>query len=433
MQKDPEKTVDNFNEYRGAVLPILRAAGVIELRADSRLPELQAIVTTGIQLVNDKITEILGGGNQLTRGDLIFPSVRFVAAEPDRPGIAGYFLPIGNAITLVTDKIADNPRDRTKVFIHEYVHFLSHNGRDHGERVSAQQPLACRNNVGFSRGASLDIREGKEGKLTTDYFRSFNEAVTEQLAIDILPGVHETYSDYRGLLDQVIDDAVTRGFGAKNESGVFMAWSRDQFKHYMYRCFLQGNLEGLTNLLKGVYKGYDISEQQFGLMTNKADLPSVIKAQWKPGGPPPPPAQVVLVLQQRLDAKTPADYPTDINPEPGNGDGKGKGGESVYSGAYEDFIRENEIVPTVRTTIGGREYDIDTSGLVIYRGREAQMILDSIRTEFDSLLKRLSHGKITEAEVSEQVDQLLFVRYRMSMLSDGFEAFYVYKHTRLGS
>lgn len=432
MQEEPRKTDGNYNEYHGARRSMPLPKGVVKVEYSSKKSALeqQEILKSAIRMVNIKIDEILGSGNELTGGDLVYPKVRFVETDPDHPDYAGYFQSHLNHITIVNDKIADDSLSQTKVLIHEYIHYLCHNGRDDSEQLSEHSPIAERNNVGFRRDFGLDIRDGKEGETTSDYFMSFNEAITEQLAIDILPGVHETYSDYRGLLQQVIDDVVTRGLGSKDADGVFHAWSAEQVKHYMYRCFFRGDLSGFTRLLQMTYEKYDTSEQQFGLMTHKDDLPSVVEKDWAekfPGSPPPPPSTVALVVQSRLNAKTPADYMTDIV---GHGHGDGDGG-AHYSVEYDDAIQD--IKPQAKQTIEGIEYDIDTVGYIIYTGSRSLEILTQAKALLDKLLAESGEKNIDVANVEHQVDELLFGQYRMSMLSEGFREFYVYKHMKIDS
>lgn len=428
MQNEPEKTAGNYNELRSEQPIVALPKGVIELQSEpSQAEAWQQVIQTGLRLVNAKVDEVLGEGNQLTKGQFVFPHVRLVQTEIEHPNWAGYFMSYQNEITLITGSIAENSQAQTKVFIHEYLHFLCHNGRDDHEWSAGNVPIAEGNNVGFRRHFGLDIREGREGDLTTDYFLSFNEAVTEQLAIDILPGVHETYGDYRGLLNQVIDDAVTRRLGSKNQDGSFTAWSGEQVKNYIYSCFFRGDLAGFTQLLKTTYADYDVSEQQFGLMTSREDLPSVIKNKLhdgNPGGPPPSPSQVALVVRQRLNAKTPADYVTDIiSPYPGGDQG----------GEYDTFIRTQNITVSRKEVIEGVVYDIDTQGLIIHRGSDAADRLGYIREVLDELLTQLHNGEITAADVNAHIDELLFTTYQISMLSDGFRDFYVYKHAKLDS
>lgn len=284
------------------------------------------------------------------------------------------------------------------------------------------------NNVGFSRYFGLDIRKGKEGEETSDYFLAFNEAVTEQLAIDILPDVHESYADYRGLLNQVIDDAAAEKIGAVDKGGVFQSWSREQIKNYIYECFFTGDLGGFTGLLQTVYEKYSISEQQFGLMTHRDDIPSVIENGWTgthPDSPPPSPAQIRSMVQRRLDRKTPDDYITDIINSEQN--------EKDYGAEYDNHLRRNNIVPSRKEIIGDKEYDVDSQGYIIYRGEDASSKLNYIRAELDTLLLKFDHEEASVTSITERMNELLFTVYGMSMLSDGFRDFYIYKHTKISS
>lgn len=433
MQNEPEKTLGNYNEFLGVRAPSYPLHwGTLEAQIEKQeTSEQREIIETGLRLVDSKIDEILGPDNKLTGGELALPDIEFIDTYDQRPDWAGYFNPYRNRMGVITGKVRDR-LSQTKVFIHEYLHFLSHNGRDDNERVSDGTPIAQGNNVGFRRHFGIDIRKGKEGEDTSDYFLSFNEAVTEQLAIDIFPGAYETYDDYRGLLNQVMDDVTAQGLGSENESGAFQPWSKEQVKNYIYRCFFRGDLEGFTQLLQTTYKKFDLSEQQFGLMTHRDDLPSVIEDRLihdRPDSPPPSPSQVAAMVQERLDRKTPDDYVTDvIGPEPGNGDHDGR---VDYGARYDTHVSENGIVRSHRETINGKEYDIDSLGYIIFRGEEAASVFENIRAELDDLLAQADSGDIDAKLIAERMDQLLFDTYFTSMLSDGFRDFYIYKHVRI--
>lgn len=430
MQPQPEKTVGNYNELTTNRPPIALPRGVIDLVADTRpSAEQHDVVSTGIELVNAKIVEILGEDNLLTKEGGVATTVRFVDTDPDHPDAAGYFMRDKNTLTVIGDKTDHHPEAPLKVFIHEYFHYLSHNGRDDSERLTDASPLTRNNNIGFSR-AGLDMREGKEGTITGDYFKAFNEAVTEQLSIEIFPGVHETYSEYRDLLGQVIDDAVTNKLGSYDTDKQFQPWSHDQIKNYIYQCFFKGDLSGFTNLLQNIYREYDISEQAFGLMTNREDLPSLVKRKLHyadPGGPPPSPSQVAALVRVRLNNKKPSDYETDvIDRDPSDGDDP----TMKYGQEYDDFIAEANIVETsaISRVNSFDTYRLDTNGLVVYRGETAKLLLAQVTKQLDQLVT----SNTDAATINSAIDDLLFKTYRMSMLSDDFRDFYIYKHTTLG-
>jgi hypothetical protein len=433
MQNEPEKTVGNYNELRSEHTPIALPTGVIKLyTGEEQFDDWQVIIATSLELVSNKVREVLGENNQLTNGPVALPSVTLLQTDPEHPNWAGYFSWHTNETTLVLDKIEPEFISRLKVSVHEFFHFMSHNGRDDTEQAGDDVPISEHNNIGFSRNFGRDIREGREGKLTSDYFVSYNEAITELLARDVVPGVHETYGDYIGLTDQVIDDAVALKLGTQNEFGTHIPWSRDQIKNHIYALYFRGDLAGFTNLLQTIYAKFDITEQQFGLMTNKDDLPSIIEKKLihdNPGGPPPAPSKVAQLVQQRLNAKKPSDYPTDtIDRDPRNGGGAT---ESKYGSEYDEFVESNNITISKKENVGGTQYDMDNTGLIIYHGEEAKMRLSYITDVFDSLLVMLERGEVDTAYINEQIDNLLFVRYQMSMLSDGFKDFYIYKHTKL--
>lgn len=437
MQESPKKLTgpySPYNEYRGDVPPRApNMQGEIVLQTEERgREEWQEAIYEGLALVNKKIDEILGENNSLTDGRFTFPTVTVVSTDPEHPNWAGYFSPVTNEITLINDKIPANKSDRIKVFVHEYLHFLSHNGFDHGERITNEIPLSQNNNIGFQRYYGLDIREGSEGMLTSDYFVSFNEAVTEQLAIDIVPEGYETYEGYRGLLNQVIKDGVVAGVGSENKDCVFEPWSEQQIKNVIYVSYFKGDLAGLTSLLNGIYTKYSISEQQFGLMTRKEDLPTFVEryiVRYIPSGKPPDPDTVKQFVQFRLNKKTAADYPTDIiEPEPVlDADPSAE----LYGAECDKFIRENNIVFSYVLIIDGVEYEVDSKGLYIYKGDRAYKIIAYIRAQFDVLMGKFRMGVISRDEVAEATDALLFDKYKMSMLSEGFRDFYTYKHTKM--
>ena len=433
MQEEPKKTYRHYNEVHSIARPIELPSGVIE-QSPTQLQ--QEIISSGIEMVDRKITEILGSQTMLVDSRVDTPRVSFIPTEPGDSSRAGYFTPFSGEIVLILDKISDKPDAIKKVFIHEYFHFISHNGRDDSEIIDANNPLSTRNNIGFRRNHGIDIREGKEGKDTHHYFTSFNEAVTEQLAIDILPGEHETYADYRGLLGQVIEDAVTVGVGSRDQNGSFISWSPEQVKQYIYVCYFRGDLKGLTSLLQTIYAKFDISEQQFGLMTHRDDLPSVVEQKIisdNPSGPPPSPGQVKAAVQLRIDSKTDKDYPTDIISPDDDGGTPTEHPMSKYGEQYDKFIEEHKIHPaTEGELMDGKKYEFDSLNYIIYRGYLATAILEEVKSELGVLLGRLERGEIKQEDLTEQVDQLLFDKYHMSMLSDGFRDFYIYKHSKLG-
>jgi hypothetical protein len=164
VQKDPEKTVDNYNEFLGVRPFGVPLGDAIELETTN---EQHEIIETGVRLVNSKVEEILGPDNRLTSGNLNLPTTKFIETEPEHLHRAGYFSSYRNEIGIITGKIKDK-LSRTKVYIHEYIHFLSHNGRDDDERVDKDSPIATNNNVGFRRDFGLDIRKGKEGENTSE-------------------------------------------------------------------------------------------------------------------------------------------------------------------------------------------------------------------------------------------------------------------------
>lgn len=428
MQHDPEKLLGNYNEFHGVRPGTDFQPGVLQVvrGREQHAAEPELIVQKGVELVNAKVDEILGSDNALTRKGLPFPTVHFMAASAEYPNWAGYFSSAENKIAVITGKIKNDPISQMKVFVHEYVHFLSHNSHDVSERVSERSPITQNNNVGFRRFFGLDIRAGKEGQLTSDYFVAFNEATTELLASDILPGVHETYDDYLGLFDQVITDAMTLGLGSEDETGAFQTWSKDEFKNYIYRCFFKGDLAGFTTLLKSIYKKYNISEQQFGLMTHRDDLPTVIEqTSSEPNTPPPSPFRVAMLVQKRLDSKTPADYVTDvICPEP-NTDGNPD--ETKYGAEYDSHVKKHGITYSHEQVVGNNEYEFDNFGYIIYRGEDALQLFAALKMELNDMLAQ----NLSVEAITERMDSLLFKQSYVSMLSEGFREFYIYKHSKI--
>jgi len=161
-------------------------------------------------------------------------------------------------------------------------------------------------------------------------------------------------------------------------------------------------------------------------MTHRDDLPSVIEATTsEPGSPPPSPTQVAALVQQRLNSKQPEEYYTDtISPEPRD---TSNDRQVKYGTEYDKFVQENEIAHSHSMDADGQTYDIDSQGYIIYRAEDAEPLFDSIREELDYLLDQ----KTDVAVIIERIDELLFKEYFMSMLSEGFREFYVYKHSRL--
>lgn len=425
MQNDPEKVLRNFNEYHGnwdANEFVGNTGNTIEQRE---------IISFGSELVQKKIQEVLGEHNKLTSGHRANPQTRFIENAPEHPNAAGYFHAERNEIAIITGKIRDDERHLAKVYIHELFHFYSHNSRDKSERINLANPIAINNNVGLRRYWGLDIRAGREGQTTNDYFLAFNEAVTEQLAAETLPNTHETYHDYRELLGRVIDDAVEAQLGTKDKAGNMQPWSKKQFTNYSYRCFLTGDLDGFTNFLQNVYRKYKISEQQFGLMTHKDDLPSVIEAKWianNPDGTPPNPTLIKSMVQGRLDNKTADDYVSDVVlSAPENDDTN----ENTYGKEYDTFIKDHKIVASQFVILNDKNYELDSHNGIIYHGQEASEIFDYIKTELDCLLVELEDEKNNKELVAAHVENLLFNVHYVSMLSDGFRDFYIYKHSKL--
>ena len=195
---------------------------------------------------------------------------------------------------------------------------------------------------------------------------------------------------------------------------------------YIYRCFFRGDLDGFTGLLQITYSEYGITEQQFGLMTHKNDLPSLVAkelAKSGPKGPPPTPAQVAVAIQRRLDAKTPDDYFTDVITDDPDSD--------PFGAEYDAYVKDNGIASSTTLEVDGTEYEIDNCGLIIYREEDSSSLLKDIRADFDRLLDDLRLEKIDKQSVINLIDTQLFETYQISMLSDGFREFYIYKHEKL--
>jgi hypothetical protein len=161
-------------------------------------------------------------------------------------------------------------------------------------------------------------------------------------------------------------------------------------------------------------------------MTNKNDLPSLVAkelAKSGPKGPPPTPAQVAIAVQRRLDAKTPDDYVTDVITDDPDSD--------PFGTEYDAYIKNYGVVASETIEVNGTEYEVDNCGLIIYRGEDASPLLEEIRADFDKLLADLRLGKIDKQSVINLIDTQLFETYQISMLSDGFREFYIYKHEKL--
>lgn len=480
MQEEPKKTVGSYNEFVGKPEVVDKANSAEAFDYSKYTPEQQAMIKDGLSLVHQKITKLLGYyGDELIRTKLHMPNIRFIPDDPSIPDCTGLFRPNENEILILTDRIGNDHAETMEVFVHEYVHFLAHNGHDDNELKDGNiTEISKRNNIGFNRHG-IDIRKGREGQATNDYFLSFNEAVTEQLTIDLFPDRPDTevYIEYRGLLNQVIEDAVAQGYAPENAVGYRVKpWTHDQVKDFIYRCFFKGDLNGFTNFLSSVYKAYSISEQQFGLMTSKYDLPSVISmgispdapagpdtppkspglanhfadapvtpddSPHTPGSPPHkprgplPPSYIAAKVQERLDNKTPDDYITDViinKPGPSGVDSDSavdKKDETDYGSEYDGIISSYGVSPTDEK-LEGIDFQTDNGGFIIYRGDTAKMLFDSIKDELHAQIARYIAGdKISIQEIYDNMDKMLFEENRISMISEGFRDFYIYKHEKL--
>jgi len=219
-----------------------------------------------------------------------------------------------------------------------------------------------------------------------------------------------------------------RGLGSKDRDGLFTQWTKNEFKNYIYQCYFRGDLNAFTNLLHTIYEEFDISEQMFGLMTNINDLPSSVHYKMiKENGTRPSYKEVKDQIVRQLNIKTAEDYITDVDP-PKDGPKNGGGdSQAVHKAAYVRYIDENDITYATTENINGTEFEIDTLGYIIYTGNAAASLLDSIKAELDTLV----NDGLNADEIITHIDELLFEQYCISMLSDGFEEFYVYKHALL--
>ena len=435
MQHDPEKVYSNYNElevipsndpFADGPIPIY--IGYEQNNAAIDEENAVSVVRCGVNLVHNKVNEILGE-NKLTSKSVTHPEVHFSYLVDDMPNCSGYYCSETNKIVIITS-VVRTIEEQTLTFIHEYLHFLSHNGRDDNEQVSDQIPLSERNNIGFSRNYGIEIRKGRENDITFDYFLPFNEAVTEQLAIDILPGYSESYHDYRGLLNKVIDDAVERGLDSNIEEYPYARWTKEQCKNYINTCYFKGDLHGFSDFLKNIYKGFDITEQQFGLMTSKDDLPSTVYFKLtKPDGTPPSSSQVKAQIEKQLDLKTPEEYITDVITPNRGPNGGGNGSREVHMVSYANYIDEHNIEYASREIIDGITYDIDSLGYIIFTGELASQILNQIKID----LVTLHNQGMPKDDLIKHIDTLLFETYFISMLSEGFDEFYCDKHAFLDS
>ena len=107
MQEEPKKTYKNYNELRTDGQIIDLPPGVIDI------PHTQAqqeIITSGIEMVDRKISELLGSHNKLLDETVHTPRVSFVPTDQNDPPRSGYFSPASSEIFLVLDKISDDPK-----------------------------------------------------------------------------------------------------------------------------------------------------------------------------------------------------------------------------------------------------------------------------------------------------------------------------------
>jgi hypothetical protein len=245
----------------------------------------------------------------------------------DVSGVIGTFSPDLNHITLPeTGHPSDSPEDLAKfakVLTHEFFHFFSHQAAGLRDNTRVHMKRVGVNTIG------QDIRSGKEGKLTWDYFVAFDEAITEELAIQTFDSIRgyvdfrmpggrpaapgETYRGYRELLDAVLQDAIQYGT---------VEGSLADAQKLVFKGYLAGDAIALAKLAHRTYPGMHLKE--LGLMTSVDDLPTnrdYVRPD-DPRAPKPPPAKSLkgMVLSQdyldrlrdRIRGKTDAEYHSDV-------------------------------------------------------------------------------------------------------------------------
>ena len=406
--------------------------GIESLEFSERQSDL--INRVSMNAIQARVSEIMGG-------DLDIPTDFFVDLMPEEffssNNIAGAYYSEVNHIGLVDMyPDPDSPEalaNITKVFMHEYFHFLSNQyGLSRGDTPNSVR-------VGF-RFLGKDIREQNKGKLTRDYFLSFNEGVTEMLALETFGLIsqdshfiksdgqavrpHEAYKGYRELVDRFMDDAIEY-----EATGL----SKADLWRMITKGYINGDLKHLTALVRSTYPG--ISIREFGLITDASELPTREDFVWTPsnggGGKNPRLSSSYLQkLRIKLQAKPKSDYDTDINsgPLPPDPPSTPEGFGDVIRTTRQKMLQEAKIQTKdnkVFTNEQGQEIHEDNNGNKIYSDQDWLVptleYMQYISSEFKS-------GNITEQEALFFMDDWLFRQNKISILSDGFEGFYVAKH-----
>lgn len=403
--------------------------------------------------IADTVSDILGASERLSMPGAAYVSLltgEDFAAYSGRPvgAVAGTYYSARNQILInQANHSTDSAEDLAyfiKVFVHEDFHFLSDqfSSLERGSRHLQIQRVGVHT-------LGEDIREKKRGELTWDYFLSFNEAITEMLAIEAYEKIAQNvvfidrdgntaipfkaYPEYRNLANTVMEDAIR--YGATD-------LSKRNLWRYIARANLTGDMRSLMELVRATYPG--LSMREFGLITKASELPQESDFVWQPAGPdggggPTLSEEYLTRLRDTLNGKPASDYVSDVAPPP---TGPPPPPSPLSSPAAVSFLREisqhrQDMVRVIdlSPTLDGRF--TDRSGALVQQDENGNNVHydqtwlpDTLELLID-VSKQFRSGAISVEEAGAIMDQWLFSERRISELSYGFEEFYAVKHVLL--
>jgi hypothetical protein len=414
--------------------------------------EAQQFVVSKIAMpaIADTVAQILEISNPLPKASSPYIDLldqRGISAYYGDPGagtaIGGVYYPSRNQILINTERRStDSPEDLAnfaKVFLHEYFHFLS----SQYSRINSKTLTIQRVGV---MALGEDIREKSQGELTWDYFLSFNEALTEMLAIKAREKIindpifkrpdgtqapsYTTYHGYRHLTNKVLEDSIR--YGATD-------MSKDEVFNFVARGYLMGELKPLIELVRATYPG--LSMREFGLMTKASELPK--ESDFVPvppddgGGGGWTLSDVYLNnLRDHLNGKPRSAYVTDAPSGPKRPPQPPTRPPTPLTVRLRRDIQEHRHnkVRYAQFTPGedgmfydrnGEPLERDENGNIIHY--DQSWLVDTL-TLVIGVAKRLQNGEVSLAQASQAMDAWLFEIQHISELSSGFEKFYVTKH-----
>lgn len=414
--------------------------------ASIALSERQLFVMNSLAIpaIKDTLKEVLG-----TEEHVDVPGITFVSILSSKdfetylgtPGktAAGVYYSHRNQIVINQgNHTSDSPEDLayfTKIFIHEFFHYLSH---QFSELDRPHSRLAIQRVGMLALGE--DIREAHEGELTWDYFVASNEANTEMLAIQAYQKIaqdtvfkmpdgtpakpFESYPDYRSLQDAVAEDAIRYASTDLPETELW---------HFVCRGYITGSLKPLIALVHTTYPG--LSMREFGLMTSSGDLPRESDFVWQrpnDGGSRTLSETYLARLRARLNGKTSRDYITDVVPPP-------PPPPSASVSVYTEQIRVHQRgkMQAARLALNSQGIFVDRSGAAIASDEHGNIIhydqtwLVGVLELMIDVGVRFRNGTVSADQAGQAIDQTLFNQLHVSELSSGFEEFFVAKHQLL--